>query len=451
MFAEQEVMRNHRWHEFFGKQMKKNELAKLAIDCARKRRGSLVLAVASRAIFCAVFLSALLLLANASRAQTWGEPVWSDEFNSNVAGSAPDASNWIYDIGAGGWGNQELETYCSSVTATAPPCDPKKPNAFHDGTGHLVIQARRVSDDPAPTGVWTSARIRTTGLRDFQYGRMEACMKLPVGAGLWPAFWMMGTQAKWPIGGEIDIMENIPATGGSAEGLGPTRVEGTIHGPSTSAKGIFSLEQVYELPNGQRIDDENPPCHKYGAILSPFMIQMYVDDWSKPYYIRTAADVPPEGRWVFNAPFYFILNLAVGGEWPGPPDKTTPGVADVLVDYVRVYKAANTPAPKMTWSVFKAAAASDTVSIIELRSKAASRFVYVSCATDEPAATCTVDTANSLNKSVVDFRTTDTQRATVRTTRPPVAERANKTGRVHVTVTAHTVSGEESKLTFEAE
>ena len=420
------------------------------MDFTKKWRSSLVLAVAGRAIFCAAFVSALSLLANASWAQTWGEPVWSDEFNSSTAGSVPDASNWIYDTGAGGWGNQELETYCSSVKATAPPCDPKKPNAFHDGTGHLVIRARRVSDEPAPTGAWTSARIRTTGLRDFQYGRMEACMKLPVGAGLWPAFWMMGTQAKWPIGGEIDIMENIPATGGSAEGLGPTKVEGTIHGPSTSAKGIFSLEQVYELPDGQRIDDENPPCHKYGAILSPFMIQMYVDDWSKPYYIRTAADIPPEGRWVFNAPFYFILNLAVGGEWPGPPDKTTPGVADVLVDYVRVYKAANTPAPKMNVASSNGVEANGATTI-ELDAKAGTGFIYFACATDQPPVTCAVDTGNALNKSVADFRTGGTQSANVRIKRTPVVQRENEIRKFHVTVTAYTVSGEESKITFEAE
>jgi beta-glucanase (GH16 family) len=286
-------------------------------------------------------------------AQEWGNPVWSDEFDSSVPGTPPDTSKWTFDVGGSGWGNHELEIYCAagaSVSAAPGQCNSENPNAFQDGQGHLVIRASRVNAEPAATGAWTSARLKTMGLKDFQYGRMEACIKLPVGAGLWPAFWMLGTSRNWPAGGEIDIMENVPATGGSSGGLGPTKIESTIHGPSTSQRGLFSLTRVFTLPGGQRIDDANPACHVYGAIWSPFLVQMYVDDWRKPFFIRTAADVPREGRWVFNAPFYFLLNLAVGGDWPGPPDDTTPSTADMVVDYVRVYKAKRVDAPKMTAS-----------------------------------------------------------------------------------------------------
>ncbi len=293
-------------------------------------------------------------VAASARAQEWGDAVWSDDFNSTVPG-APDAGKWTYDVGGSGWGNHELEIYCAAGAAAGAATEPKEcdrehPNAFQDGQGHLVIRASKISAEPAPAGTWTSARLKTSGLKEFQYGRMEACIKLPVGAGLWPAFWMLGTAGHWPAGGEIDIMENIPARGGSGEGLGPTKVESTIHGPSSAQNGHFSLTQVLTLPGAQRIDDINPACHVYGAIWSPFMVQMYVDDWRKPFFIRTAADVPKEARWVFNAPFYFLLNLAVGGDWPGPPDNSTPSTADMVVDYVRVYKAATSEGPKMTGS-----------------------------------------------------------------------------------------------------
>src|ERR1700736_863085 len=287
-------------------------------------------------------------------AQSWGDPVWSDEFNATEAGCAPDAGKGTYDVGGSGWGNHELEVYCAPGTSAPAPCDAEHPNAFQDGHGHLVIRALKVSAEPAPTGSWTSARLKTLGLKDFQYGRMESCIKLPVGAGLWPAFWMLGTAGKWPAGGEIDIMENIPESGGSGAGLGPTKIESTIHGLSTSEQGKFSLTGIFTFPPGQRIDDSTSACHAYGAIWSPFMLQMYVDDWRKPFFIRTAADVPAGGRWVFNAPFYFLLNLAVGGDWPGPPNGTTPSPAEMVVDYVRVYKASHVDAPKMSAAPLKA-------------------------------------------------------------------------------------------------
>ena len=388
------------------------------------------------------------VLAGAASAQDWGKPVWSDEFDSRVPGGPPDASNWTYEVGGNGWGNHELEIYCAAGVAGAAKdaavpavCNGEQPNAFQDGQGHLIIRATRASTEPAPTGTWTSARMKSVGLREFQYGRVEACMKLPVGAGLWPAFWMMGTGAKWPAGGEIDIMENIPATGGSENGLGPTKVEGTIHGPSTSERGHFSLTQIYALPDGQRVDDAMPGCHVYGAIWSPFMIQMYVDDWRKPYFIRTAADVPANGRWVFNAPFYFLLNLAVGGDWPGPPDAATPSPADVVVDYVRVFKSGRVDGPVMRARPLKSIDGMAST-VLSMTSRERSGYVYVGCSTESVGAVCSVDTGNALNASVADFGVGET-----RTAKITVKNIVN--GRV--TVTAYTVSGEESSLVIAAE
>lgn len=423
------------------------EINTLPIRAARLERGNILKCARGIALrnVGAIMIFAFAVTGAAS-AQDWGQPVWSDEFNSSVRGALPDASNWTYDAGGNGWGNHELEIYCAAaardsavVAAVALPvavCNAYQPNAFQDGQGHLIIRALRVGAEPAPTGTWTSARMKSVGLREFQYGRMETCMKLPVGAGLWPAFWMMGTGAKWPAGGEIDIMENIPATGGSASGLGPTKVEGTIHGPSSSATGHFSLTEVFTLPAGQRVDDSTPGCHVYGAIWSPFMIQMYVDDWRKPYFIRTAADVPADGRWVFNAPFYFLLNLAVGGDWPGPPDVATPRAAEIVVDYVRVYKSSRMEAPVISAAPLKIVDGVGST-FLSMISRARGGFVYVACVTESVGAVCSVDTGNALNAAVADFSSGETQTAKI-----SVKNAVNS----RVKVTAYTVSGEESSV-----
>jgi len=275
-------------------------------------------------------------------------------------------------------------------------------------------------------------------------------MKLPVGAGLWPAFWMMGTAGRWPVGGEMDIMENIPATGGSGGGLGPTKVESTIHGPSTSQKGLFSLSQDYTLPDGQRIDDANPSCHVYGAIWSPFMVQMYVDDWRKPFYVRTAADVPRDGRWVFNAPFYFLLNLAVGGDWPGPPNETTPSPAEMLVDYVRVFKAARIEAPKMAAAPVKLQNGGGS-SMLKLNFGDGRGLVYLGCTTEAADLACAVDTGNPLNGAVVDFSAGNLQTAKISVKRVSTAGAVKNPGVGRITVTAYTVSGEQSRVVVAVE
>jgi beta-glucanase (GH16 family) len=148
-----------------------------------------------------------LSLAGDIGAQDWGSPVWSDEFDSR-AGAPPDPARWTFDTGNLGV-NNELEIYCATGSST-PPCEKDEPNAVQDGEGHLVIQAIRTA-----SGTWTSARLKAQGLHEFRYGRIEASLRLPVGAGLWPAFWMLGsdiTTVGWPNCGEIDFMENVPVS-----------------------------------------------------------------------------------------------------------------------------------------------------------------------------------------------------------------------------------------------
>jgi beta-glucanase (GH16 family) len=384
-------------------------------------------------------------------AQAWGDPVWSDEFNATEAGAPPDPRQWTFEVGASGWGNHEFEFYCAPASST-PPCDANHPNAFQDGRGHLIIRAVKVGEESARVGAWTSARLKTQGLKDFQYGRMESCMKLPVGAGLWPAFWMLGTAGKWPAGGEIDIMENIPESGGSGAGLGPTKIQSTIHGPSTAEKGRYSLGEIFTFPPGQRIDDSTSACHAYGAIWSPFMLQMYVDDWRKPFFIHTATDVPVGGRWVFNAPFYFLLNLAVGGDWPGPPNAATPSPADMVVDYVRVYKTSRVDAPVMSADALRARGDAIRNTIVELHSAGETGFVFLVCETEVPGSACAVDTGNGLNRSVVDFRSGGSQKAKITVTSGDVLRRVDAaTAGAFVMVTAYTVSGEQSHLAIPVE
>lgn len=241
--------------------------------------------------------------------------VWSDEFEE-ANGSSPDASKWTLDIGGGGWGNKELETYTNRTQ-----------NAFvKDGT--LVIQALKetyTGPDNIPRD-YTSARLKTLGLAQWTYGRVEARMKLPGGQGLWPAFWMLGTnitQVGWPNCGEIDIMENI--------GREPSIVHGTIHGPSYS--GESGIGSAYTLPNNQRFADD---FHVFAVEWEPNVIRFYVDNTL--YATRTPSDLPSGANWVFDKPFFIILNVAVGGSWPGNPDSTSVFPQTMIVDYVRVYQ-----------------------------------------------------------------------------------------------------------------
>jgi beta-glucanase (GH16 family) len=269
-----------------------------------------------------MFVAALFLV-HSSAAQSWSL-VWSDEFNGPV-GSAPDSTNWTYETGNnGGWGNNELEYYCPPGNSVSP-CSASNPNIFLDGNGNLVIQAIKTSSG------WTSGRMKTEGLQQFQYRRMEARMKLPVGNGLWPAFWMLGTNigtVGWPTCGEQDIMEWVPQ-------YTPTTTSSTIHGPGYS--GANGIGSKFTFPPGGRVDDAG--FHTYGVIWSQDQMQFYRDDYTSPFFTVTPANIPGGTTWVYNHPFFILLNLAVGGNFPKPgPDNTTPNPAVVLVDYVRVYE-----------------------------------------------------------------------------------------------------------------
>lgn len=229
--------------------------------------------------------------------------VWSDEF----AGSSINLSNWTYDIGGGGWGNNEYQYYTD------------RPENARIENGMLVIEAR---EERMRGRNYTSARLKTQGLRTFTYGRIEARLQVPYGQGIWPAFWMLGsdiTTAGWPNCGEIDIMEHI--------GREPYNVYGTVHGPNYSgANGVGNFTTL-----AQPVKDS---FHVFAVEWTPTEIRWYMD--GQQFHTVTPATVP--GEWVFDHDFFLILNVAVGGYWPGYPDATTVFPQRMTVDYVRVYQ-----------------------------------------------------------------------------------------------------------------
>jgi beta-glucanase (GH16 family) len=240
--------------------------------------------------------------------------VWHDEFDGRD-GALPENAKWTLMTGGGGWGNRELEYYTA-----------REANA-HQQSGNLIITANRELYT-GPDGVtrdFTSARLKTVGKFSRTYGRFEARMKLPIGQGLWPAFWMLGdaiSQVGWPNCGEIDIMEQV--------GSAPSTILGTIHGPGYSGKAGISSK--YTLPNGGLFSDG---FHVFAAEWEPSVIRFYVDDTL--YASRTPADLPAGTRWVFDKPFFIIMNVAVGGNLPGTPNSATIFPQTMVVDYVRVY------------------------------------------------------------------------------------------------------------------
>jgi beta-glucanase (GH16 family) len=283
----------------------------------------------------AQLLAAAAVLATAlpASAQTWNL-VWSDEFNG-AAGTFPDSTRWSYDVGNnGGWGNGESEVYCAAGSSAAP-CSSANPNVFMNGSGSLVIRARR---DAA--GTWTSTRMLTSGKFSVQYGRIEARMRLVVANGLWPAFWMLGTNigsVGWPSCGEVDIMEWVDSYGAGV-------TSSALHGPGYSGGGNIGVQSGF--PNGTRVDD--PGYHIYGVMWSPNQIQFYRDTITNVTRTITPANIPPGTTWAYNHPFFILLNQAVGGNWFPGPDGSTPAVNDMLVDYVRVYQAGTQPSGTVT-------------------------------------------------------------------------------------------------------
>ncbi|MFM2337046.1 MAG: Beta-glucanase precursor [Bacteroidota bacterium] len=231
--------------------------------------------------------------------------VWSDDF-TGTAGSAPDNTKWAFDLGGGGWGNNELQVYTNNAN-----------NVKLDGAGKLVITA--ISN---PAG-FTSARLKTKGKFAQAYGRFEARIKTPTGPGIWPAFWMLGSNIDskpWPQCGEIDIMEQ--------RGQQPTINYGTIHGPGYA--GGNAIGKSYALMNG-RFDTD---FHIYAVEWGKDYIDFFVDNFL--YHRITPEKVT--GEWVYNQPFFLLLNVAVGGNFVGFPTTGTPFPQSMYVDYVKVYK-----------------------------------------------------------------------------------------------------------------
>jgi len=242
---------------------------------------------------------------------------WTDDFDG-PAGSGPDPSKWRHDVGGDGWGNKELQYYTDSTR-----------NSALDGDGNLVITARK--EQPAGSSCWygackySSARLITQGKFDQRYGRFESRMKLPKGQGMWPAFWMLGADYDsrgWPDCGEIDVMENV--------GNEPSTLYGTIHGPGYSDE---------EGPGGEtRLPDGAPlsnAFHTYAVDWRADKITWSLD--GRDYLTKTRADIPAGREWVFEHNFFMLLNLAVGGTWPGSPDSSTQFPQQLVVDYVHVY------------------------------------------------------------------------------------------------------------------
>jgi beta-glucanase (GH16 family) len=254
-----------------------------------------------------------------------GTLVWSDEFdNTTGANAQPNPQWWTYDTGNGGFGNDELETYCAWGSSTSP-CSTANPSEYVGTDGYLHIEAQQ----PSP-GVYTSARLKTEGLFSFQYGRLEVRAQVPEFQGFWPAAWLLGNSIatiNWPACGEQDDMERIDAPGN------PDWNAGSIHG--TGFTGAGGLGTNYYFPSGETAST----FHAYGMIWSPGSVSYYVDDSSSPYVTYTPSDLPAGGVWPFDTgqSNFIILNLAIGGDWPGAPDSSTPFPSEMLVDYVRIY------------------------------------------------------------------------------------------------------------------
>jgi beta-glucanase (GH16 family) len=250
--------------------------------------------------------------------------VWSDEFDG-PAGTSPDPAFWEYDVGGSGWGNGELQFY------TARP-----ENVSLDGDGFLVLTARKEAYQGRS---YTSARINTRGKFEQGLGRWEARIRVPSGMGIWPAFWLLGAsypQVGWPTCGEIDIME--------VRGQAPAVVNGTLHAPGYSGGSALTAQATCQVPR----TCAEPPCtplcpfdqdfHVYAVEVEANRIRFEVDG---NVYHEVRQELLPRGSsWPFNAPFFAILNVAVGGAYVGAPDVTTVFPQTMVVDYVRYYQLA---------------------------------------------------------------------------------------------------------------
>jgi beta-glucanase (GH16 family) len=232
------------------------------------------------------------------------ELVWEDEFE----GQAVNPENWTFDLGRGdgGWGNRELQWYT------------ERPENVRLEDGILIIEAHQ---EEFIRSDYTSARMKTEDLHQWTYGRFEARIQIPTGQGIWSAFWMLGTgPGSWPNLGEIDILENV--------GHEAYTIHNTVHGPGYSGgNGVGSPVTLGDAPFSDNF-------HIYAVEWEPDAIRWYVDDQLS--FAITPDSLP--GEWVYDHDFFIIINLAVGGNWPGAPDESTTFPQQLRVDYVRVYQ-----------------------------------------------------------------------------------------------------------------
>jgi beta-glucanase (GH16 family) len=227
--------------------------------------------------------------------------IWSDEFNND---GMPDSTNWAYDLGTGfnGWGNNEIQYYT------------KSPENIYVKGGKLIIEAEK------KYGQWTSARLKTHGKKSWTYGKIVFRAKLPGGKGTWPALWMLGDNIStvgWPLCGEIDIMEHV--------GKNPGVVQSALHTPASHGDTINK--------NSKTVSTFDSKFHTYEALWTPDKIEFFVDGDS---YYTYQPSVKDKTTWPYDAPFYIIMNIAIGGGFGGEVDPAL-DFARMEVDYVRVY------------------------------------------------------------------------------------------------------------------
>lgn len=249
-----------------------------------------------------ILLACIMAISISSQAQTTWELIWSDEFS----GSAVNTSNWSYEFGNGGWGNNEWQYYTNASENIEVSDGMLKITARHEGTGATE---------------YTSARIISKGLFEFEYGKVEARMKLPLGQGLWPAFWTLGAnidEVSWPRCGEIDIMEHV-----SNEYM----THGAVH-----------WENNGHAYTGNGVNTDPTQFHVYSIVWEENLIRWYLDGVQFYQFSIQASNNTDDA---FRHPMFLLLNMAVGGNWPGYPDDTTPFPSSMLIDYVRVYQPAS--------------------------------------------------------------------------------------------------------------
>src|SRR5262245_965368 len=281
------------------------------------RNNKLQKAIAISLSLCVVLIAAVVATVPAANAQTGWNLVWSDEFN----GSSLDSSNWVIETGGGGWGNSEREYYTNGQ------------NLIFNGST-MTIQGRK--ENPAGYSCWygscthTSSRLKTAGKREFKYGRIEARLSIPTGQGLWPAFWTLGANigtVGWPKSGEIDIMEHINSE---------AQTHGYIHWDSGAGHAQYG---------GVSANGSVGSFHTYSVEWDSSEIRWYVDGGN---FVTANILNNINGTEEFHLPHFILVNLAVGGAWPGDPNGTTPFPANYQIDYVRVYQQGTGPTPTRT-------------------------------------------------------------------------------------------------------